>query len=299
MRKRARSLALVRGFSCELYRRLAPKLFKTEWSRLRRAMGSQLRSIQIFSNNPAIPWELMRPVERCTTQDGELLGVQYLVARWHVGDHLRQLDRPNQQVPLRLFVVAPRYEGDELLPFQRKEVRALSRMPSSRLVSPASYAEFGALVGRSPPGIIHFSGHGLIERYDGIPRFTIKLEDGALDVPSWRGLFAGNGHPFYFFNACDTGQAESVVRFVEGWAPAVLDAGASGFIGGMWPLFDESAADFAVRFYGSIARRITADRPVAVAEALREARRQFFETGDPTYLAYTFYGDVNLHFVPE
>ena len=50
---------------------------------------------------------------------------------------------------------------------------------------------------------------------------------------------------------------------------------------------------------GAIAslRRIAATMVIAaVSSALRTARRLFFETGDPTYLAYTFYGDVNLKF---
>ena len=33
-------------------------------------------------------------------------------------------------------------------------------------------------------------------------------------------------------------------------------------------------------------------------DALRYARQLFFETGDPTYLAYVYYGDVNLRLSP-
>ena len=104
-------------------------------------------------------------------------------------------------------------------------------------------------------------------------------------------------HPFYFFNACDLGQTQSIAGFVEGWAPAVLDAGASGYIGGMWPLVDSSAARFAARFYEVLQSGMKSGA-VTVAGALNEARRLFYETGDPTYLAYTYYGDVNLQFIP-
>jgi hypothetical protein len=31
-----------------------------------------------------------------------------------------------------------------------------------------------------------------------------------------------------------------------------------------------------------------------VAEALRATRARFYVTGDPTYLAYAYYGDPNL-----
>ncbi len=33
---------------------------------------------------------------------------------------------------------------------------------------------------------------------------------------------------------------------------------------------------------------------VAVADSLRRLRRRFYETGDPTFLAYVLYGDPNL-----
>src|SRR5262249_20959609 len=31
-----------------------------------------------------------------------------------------------------------------------------------------------------------------------------------------------------------------------------------------------------------------------VADVLRDVRHQFYETGDPTFLAYAFFGDANL-----
>ena len=36
------------------------------------------------------------------------------------------------------------------------------------------------------------------------------------------------------------------------------------------------------------------ERAVPVSAAIQEVRRQFLETGDPTWLAYVYYGDVNL-----
>jgi hypothetical protein len=39
------------------------------------------------------------------------------------------------------------------------------------------------------------------------------------------------------------------------------------------------------------------NKPALVADALAQARRLVYETGDPTYLAYAFYGDAQLEFV--
>ncbi|WJI63212.1 hypothetical protein NLY43_32350 [Mesorhizobium sp. C416B] len=78
----------------------------------------------------------------------------------------------------------------------------------------------------------------------------------------------------------------------------MLAGGASGFIGGMWPLTDRAAAAFSTDFYGGISTRIK-DGPVYLAEILQDVRREFYRTGDPTYLAYTFYGNANLRIVGQ
>lgn len=38
--------------------------------------------------------------------------------------------------------------------------------------------------------------------------------------------------------------------------------------------------------------------PVEVADVLRKVRRLFYEEGDPTFLAYVYYGDPDFRFVP-
>ena len=52
---------------------------------------------------------------------------------------------------------------------------------------------------------------------------------------------------------------------MQDWGPAVLAGGASGFIGGMWPLTDRTAAAFSRHFYGGISARLK-DGPVYLAE---------------------------------
>ncbi len=102
-----------------------------------------------------------------------------------------------------------------------------------------------------------------------------------------------DAHPFFFFNACDIGQTRLTANFTDGWAPAVLESGASGYVSALWPLSDKGAADFAVRFYQALDKKLkkgTAD----IAALLRETRRQFLQNGDPTFLAYIFYGDPHL-----
>jgi CHAT domain-containing protein len=99
-------------------------------------------------------------------------------------------------------------------------------------------------------------------------------------------------------NACDSGEEQKVGSFIDGWASVLLETGASGFIGGLWPLGDKGAAEFSKEFYEDLNSALKAGRAVSVADLLRRVRGQFSITDDPTFLAYVFYGDARLQIVP-
>ncbi len=68
----------------------------------------------------------------------------------------------------------------------------------------------------------------------------------------------------------------------------------AGYIGGLWSLGDEGAARFATSFYNRIRERLEAGEEARLTEVLRATRREFLENGDPTFLAYVFYGNPEL-----
>lgn len=295
------TIHLARAFGRQLYLRYAPPaLRKAFWALAAPSNGGRpmLRTIQITSNDPKIPWELIRPISEDGSKEFDFLGLEFRVARWALRISGRQLDKPLQTIPYReLVAIVPRYEGGEYLPFQSDELAALEHVAGYRAAA-GNLAGLEALLKQKSASIVHFSGHGVFQKQDGdVPFFGIRLDDAVLDPLTWRDLAApGDVNPFFFFNACDTGRAESVGGFVEGWGPAVLEAGASGFVGGLWPLFDKAAATFSTSFYEEFAKRL-GDGSAPVTDILWSVRRRFYENGDPTYLAYTFYGDVNLRFV--
>jgi hypothetical protein len=291
---------VAEGFGDDLYRNYVPQPFKDLfWSLRQRGL---VRSIQITSNSPVLPWELVRPrVAEGAISDG-FLGINYRLARWAPRSTVSQVDQPlNRMSFTGVAAVAPAYENNLELPFQRIELEALSKLAGFRMVG-GDFSAFQKLVGEVSTGFIHFSGHGVVNNPGtGAPVFAIRLADQSLDPTTWRALtFAPRekGNPFYFFNACDTGRAASLGGFVQGWGPAILASGASGFIGGMWPLADRTAASFSTEFYGGVAGHL-AEGPVYLAEVLQQVRKRFYETGDPTYLAYTFYGNANLQVVAQ
>jgi CHAT domain-containing protein len=245
----------------------------------------------------------MRP----TRQDKTLgfLGVEMQIARWHASEGgYFQLARPPQESELEIVgVIAPRYEAAAALPGQARELTALRTESSYRVREFKGNFEDVSRIFRIMPGsIVHFAGHGIVRKDEnGIPEYAVVLEDGELDLMAWRGIAQKTGlrgHPVFFFNACDVGQAEKVAGFVDGWAPAVLDAGAGGYIGGLWPLGDKGAADAAAHFYARVRERLAKGETAEVAEILQSTRRRFYETGDPTYLAYVYYGDPRFRFQP-
>jgi hypothetical protein len=287
--------ARLRGVGCDLYRHFAPAPFKRVLEALRADPAVDLHAIQVFSNNPLLPWEIMVPAADCGDTGIDFLGIDYALARWHADGGPRQLDRPEQRLEVeQMVVIAPRYEGAHYLPYQESELAVLSGLAGYR-ETPGHFSAVSELFASGARGVVHFAGHG--EASGG--GYRIKLEDADLDVGTWRGLggaIKGEGL-FFFFNACEVGQARAVASFVEGWAPAVLDAGASGFVGGLWPVIDRSAAAVSAGFYGTVADGLARGEAVSVAETFRAVRRRFHETGDPTFLAYAYYGDVNLRLV--
>jgi hypothetical protein len=286
------NIATLRGLGGELYERLTPPKLRHVLAEL----GPAVSTIQVFSNNPAVPWELMRP-GRVGPRELDFLGTSLRLARWPASADGQVRERPPQQIVVReLVVVAPEYAGDGQLSAQREEVAFLSQLRGYRL-APGTFAGMEGIAGSPPRGIVHFAGHGEMTGANAAQRrYHLKLSDGRLDAVAWRGLPrpAKPAPSLYFFNACELGAVESQAGAAAGWAPAVLDGGAGGYIGGMWPLQDGPASGFAKHFYADLRAEGGRAQRVAVAEALRRARRLFYETGDPTYLAYVFYGDVNL-----
>ncbi len=288
------------GFGDDLYRNYVPQAFKDVfWSLKLRGL---IHSIQITSNSPVLPWELVRPTQAPGAQSDGFLGISYRLARWAPRAAPEQVDQPLDHMRYTgVVAVAPAYQLNQELPFQQTEISALSKLAGFRLVA-GDFNAFQQMIGEVSTGFIHFSGHGEVnDNGNGVPVFAIRLADQLLDPTTWRALtFAPHDHdnPFYFFNACDTGRAASLGGFVQGWGPAVLASGASGFIGGMWPLTDRTAASFSTEFYGTVDREL-ATGPVYLADVLKQVRQRFYETGDPTYLAYTFYGNANLQVVAD
>lgn len=287
---------LLEGLGQQLFDRFAPDAFRRVLAAVSARFPDRPLTIQIYTSDPSFPWELMK----LPGAGAPFLGARHAVARWHLSDAGGQLERPPQESPMPgLQVIAPEYAGTQRLPGRDVELAALNQSPyATQLLPTATQDLLTTLVGLDAP-FIHFIGHGTVERSGAASSYFVQLEDGQLTHLAWRGLVerivaSGKARPFLFLNACEVGQAAVSAGFVDGWAPATLEAGGSGFIGALWPVDDAGAAAVSGRFYAELAPAATGGR---VSEALRRIRADFASTGDPTRLAYVYYGDARLRLV--
>ena len=103
-----------------------------------------------------------------------------------------------------------------------------------------------------------------------------------------RGLRAAR--PLVFLNACNGSRAAYALTGLGGWAQTLfVDANAGAFVGALWEIEDELAAAFTHAFYAGLAVGQT------LGEAILAARRHVRDLApaNPTWLAYTLYGDPN------
>ncbi len=323
-----KSIGRLEKIGEELYKNHAPAAFKKAFWKLMDDHKDNFKTIQICSDNPIIPWELMRPTRGSDVC--EALGLTFDISRWYeeYSDEIVPI-APNSIKFDRLSLIAPEYKGRFALPEQKNEIKEIKTISGyDRVV--ANYSTIKELFENLPRGIVHFTGHGAVEgdevlvEIEGeeddtvaddlfaddlddvndteselfrIQDYAILLDENEIfDLDDWSpGKGANKGaNPLLFFNACEIGKAYRVTNFVDGWAPAFLEGGASGYIGGLWPLRDKSSAEFAIQFYQKLKERLEEEGSAVISQILRETRSEFLKNKDTTFMAYILYGDPNL-----
>lgn len=291
------AIPLMKGFGNELYNKFAPDIFKEAYWKLVDKKKNAFDSIQIYTNNPVLPWELMKPVRADKSEEHDFIGINYNIARWHVTENSRIEEKPPLSLHIkRFFVIAPENQQQVSLPWQKKEIENLSQIQQYQKIS-GKYNSVKDFFEEKPGGIIHFAGHGAITKnYNDVYEYSLYLDDQALDLDTWKGIMPtrSTAHPLYFINSCIVGQSHRIANMVDGWAPTMLEAGASGYIGALWPVGDQGASHFSIQFYQYLKEDLKT-HPANIAEAIKKTRKLFYETGDPTFLSYIFYGDPNFN----
>jgi hypothetical protein len=271
-----------------LYRSLVPEdLRALLWSHHER-----IRSVQIQSEEPWIPWELckLHGRENGRMLDGPYFCEVFAMTRW-LPDLASKLELPLRKIAL----VVPAGSGLANAEVEREFILTLAGTERSVDLIPGTLADVvGALKSGQYDGW-HFVCHGSAHETNP-DRAELELEAGdALRPESLSGEVEnlGNAAPLVFLNACQSSQAARAITGVGGWAERFLRAnagedfpthGAAALIGAYWKIDDKAAFPFAKAFYAAL---LDAKNPKTIGEAIREARLAVRSPGDATWLAYT------------
>jgi len=151
--------------------------------------------------------------------------------------------------------------------------------------------------------IIHFAGHSRFS--PGSPEksawMVYKGEIQPFEI--LRSLSPGKKAPILVFsNSCESGleckptQLAPYEECIYGFADAFQQLGTPAYIGSLWEIHDEAAAQFATHFYNNLINQET------IGESLRKARYYIYnksEGKDVTWGAFILYGEPRLKIFPQ
>lgn len=242
-------------------------------------------SIQFVTDDPHVPWELMRP----TTPEGmaaPILAVGHPVARWLA---LYEGTMRNRLPTGRIASIAPSYsDPNDFLNWAQAEaahLRQAGALPINGTVA-AVLTFFKTGVPNEKVGLIHFAGHG---KFGALNQSELLLEDGVLkplQLNTAEVTLGRTQRPFVMLNACEVGSLTQVLGSIGGWA-AVLSRGQfSGVLAPLWAVYDQEASEIGEEF-----RVAVWSKNERAGEALRKIREKRQENS-ATPFAYVLYGDV-------
>lgn len=283
----------VRTFGAGLF----DEIFPTDIKRSLWENRDRIGCIQVISQEPSIPWELLFMVEPegAISPEGRFLGELGLV-RW-----VDNLHWPPSELRVRAnraFTVIPDYADPRLkLKGAAQERETVERLFNSSPINGTRGSVIDRLKAGKDIDLLHFACHGSastdkiwnaallmqgMQRPDGqIVRETLTLNDIRFNSDFKRD---DNSRPIVFINACQAGITGETLTGTGGLAETFLYRGAGLFVSTLWSIGDDIAHSFSESFYENLKNGNT------VAEAARSARQVARKANEPTWLAYTIYG---------
>jgi hypothetical protein len=277
-----------------LYRDLFPEELRREYRQFR----AQVQTLEIISDEPWIPWELIKPYDYDEPAfDDDFLCAQFDLARWVMPGFV-----PATQVAVQSLVcIAP--TDSKLVAAQRERayIQAIAKRLGGTDLTPDAADKprvIGLLEGKAPVSLWHFACHGNYsdESPDNSPLILLggkALHPNDLVGPVERRL--RTDRPFVFLNACRAGGLGLSLTGLGGWAKVLVgDCRVGALIAPLWSVTDEPAEQFAEAFYGA-----SQEVGSTFAQAARRARKAVREAAphDPTWLAYSLYAHPNARLV--
>lgn len=256
--------------------------------------GVAFKNILFITDEPYIPWELMRIADqqRGPGVEAEFLSIRHAVGRW-VADCSSRLP---QQIPVREMVASGSdYVGipavDPPLPWVKEELAWLSQHYQAKTV-PLRSADVLNFLKTGTAQAVHFACHGMMDSLNPL-RSQLVMEDSPANlrptVISANEVEVGLGkaHPLIFLNACQVGSSGASLSLMAGFPGAFLKAGASAVISPLWTISDEHAKTITEQFY----QAAFANPGATLGEIMQGIHKQWADKQHLTFLAYVLYGD--------
>lgn len=282
------------GLGRWLYEELFPKDLQAAYKDFER----RVETIQIVSDEPWIPWELIKPYE--DSGPGDPIDSDFLCAKFKLTRWL------SERTPLHSIKVASlacieagKSPDTPLLPFAKEERDFVVGMAVSdsgvedRSPSESSAESLRRLLEKGGLNLLHIVAHGdySVDEPDESP---LLFPDGSTfspeDLLGPLQTRIKHDHPLVFLNACRSGQIGWALTGLGGWAERwVRTCQGGAFIGALWNVSDKLAFEFAKTFYQVLCQGHT------FAEAAHQARLHVREL-DPsraTWLSYVVYAHPN------
>ncbi|TXM73735.1 CHAT domain-containing protein [Methylobacterium sp. WL69] len=279
-------ISVLRGIGETIWK-ATPPCFKELYAELRERHGPRF-SIQIVTNEPHVPWEMMHPDAEAGFPDADHLFMTHPIARWFGGN---EGGMRNGFERGRIVSFVPRYPPDSALPAAIAE--------GERLIS-----EFGAVSGlatcdglrdflsKATPGqpvsMLHFAGHANPPGAgsDGTKQ-GLRMSDGWMshrEVHGGVNLGMEDG-TFVMLNACSVGFANHTLGVVGGWPASLAMRGFGGILAPIWAVQDEHASSVVHDHMAGLLKGRT------LGETMLDAR-VCYRNASATPFAYLCHGDV-------
>lgn len=283
-KERASAEAHLTAKGANLYEQLLPaELRDLLWKE-----RDRIKSVQITSVEPWIPWELCRLTGKDGARKvgGPFFAEQFAMSRWLVGVPL------TQRLALReIAVVVPTQSKLPSAPKELEHLRSLAGPSRNVTRIDPTFVSVTAEMAKGVYDAWHFTGHARADKTGDADQASIELDERDRLTPADISGETENvlvPRPLVFLNACQSAQAGMSLTGPGGWArrflrPDLEGPGASAFIGTHWSVGDGPAFEFAKKLYFELLAGTT------IAEAVRQARLAIRTANDPAWLAYSVY----------
>ena len=263
----------------ELWDELIPQQLKQEYWKFE----GQVKSLLITSDEPWIPWEIIKPDDPDTERIDSFWCEKFALSRWIQGGGMADYCTAES-----ITTIASNTSD---LPNIDREIDFLRNLNKICAYIDCNQTMIDGLdikkhIAEKRYSILHFACHGSFN--DNSPNDSdIQLTGYSLSPADIRVRYK-NLRPIVFINACNSAKSGFNYTKIGGWAERFVNSKVGVFIGAMWEVNDELAFQFAKTFYIKLLKE-----NLTVAEAFQKSREVIRDAApyNSTWLAYSLYAN--------